>query len=115
LLLAGVACGGDATAPACSGAVEVPVSGGLPPAITWRPNCGVDRLSALAPPSTGFVLYWSISAGERQIEPGVRYGRVPPGAVEDSPPIALSSGSTVAITVEAPRGTTVGSTAWLVP
>jgi hypothetical protein len=116
LLIAGVACGGDATAPVCSGQVEVQVSASLPPVISWTPDCSVARLSAVGPPSMGFfVLYWAIAAGDRQIESGVRFGQVPRGAVEESPPAFIMSGARVNIQLESPRGTTVGTASWVAP
>jgi hypothetical protein len=115
LLVAGVACGGDATAPVCSGQVDVQVSASLPPVISWTPDCSVARLSATAPPSMGFVVYWAIAAGDRQIESGVRFGQVPRGTVEESPPAFIMSGARVNIQLESPRGTTVGTTSWVAP
>jgi hypothetical protein len=116
LLIAGLACGGDTTAPVCSGQVDMQVSASLPPVISWAPDCSVVRLSATAPPSTGFaVVYWAIAAGDRQIESGVRFGQVPRGAVEESPPAFIMSGDRVNIQLESPRGTTVGTTSWVAP
>ena len=116
LSLAGLACGGDSTAPVCSGPVEVQVSTSVPPVISWTPDCGVARLSAVAPPSTGsFVVYWAIAAGDRQIESGVRFGQVPRGAVEESPPAFIPSGASVGIQLESPRGTMVGTASWVAP
>jgi hypothetical protein len=114
LLIAGVACGGDATAPVCSGPVNVQVSGSLPPVISWTPDCSVEHLVAGGSVTTGFVLYWAIAAGERRIESGVRFGQVPRGAVEESSAF-LPSGVAVNILLESPRGTTVGTATWVAP
>jgi hypothetical protein len=115
LLITGIACRGDATAPVCSGPVEVQVSASLPPVISWTPDCSVARLSAVGPPSMGFVLYWAIAAGDRQIESGVRFGQVPRGVVEESPPAFIMSGARVNIQLDSPRGTTVGTASWVAP
>jgi hypothetical protein len=113
--MAGVACGSDAIAPVCSGPVDVQVSASLPPVISWTPDCSVARLSATAPVFTGFRVYWAIAAGERQIESGIRLGRLPPGAVEEIPPGFIMSGDRVIIQLEQPRGTTIGTTSWVAP
>jgi hypothetical protein len=87
----------------------------FPPVVRWTPDCGVARLSATAPVFTGFRVYWAIAAGERQIESGVRLGRLPSGAVEESPPGFIMSGASVIIQLESPRGTTIGTTSWVAP
>lgn len=115
LLLIGIACGDDPIAPACSGPVEVTVSGSLPPVIRWTPDCSVERLTAVTPPSMGFVQSWVITAGDRRIESGVRFGQVPSGAVEESSLGFLMSGTTFSIRVESPRGTILGTTSWVAP
>jgi hypothetical protein len=116
LLLTVAACAGDGVAPTCSGPVEMEVSNSLPPLITWTPDCGVASLVAVAPPSLGVPqVYWAISAGQREIESGVRYGRLPRGAVEESPPAPIPSGARIGIQVQAPRGTTIGSASWVAP
>ena len=112
LLLAGSACGGDSTAPECT-AVDVSLSTSVPPLITWRPNCGVARLSATSQVSAR--LFWAISAGDRPIESGVRYGEAPLGTIEHSTPHYLFSGTQIVIQLESPLETTVGSTIWVVP
>jgi hypothetical protein len=115
LLVASVACGDDPLAPACSGEVDVSVSGSSPPVISWTPDCSVERLSAVTPPSMGFAQSWSIAAGDRRIESGVRFGQVPSGAVEESSPGFIMSGTTFGIRLESPRGTIVGVGSWTAP
>ena len=115
LLLIGIACGDDPIAPACSGPVEVTVSGSLPPVIRWTPDCSVERLTAVTPPSMGFVQSWVITAADRRIESGVRLGQVPAGTVEESSLGIVMSGTTLGIRVESPRGTILGTTSWVAP
>jgi hypothetical protein len=115
-LVVTTACGDDPLAPACSGPVSVEVSASTPPVISWTPDCSIERLSAVAPPSRGFaVVYWSVTAGDRRIESGVRFGRVPRGAAEESPPAIIMSGTSVGILLESPRGTRVGAASWVAP
>lgn len=115
LLVGTLACGDDSLAPACSGPVEVTVSGNSPPVIRWTPDCSVDYLTVITPPSLGFVQSWSIAAGERRIESGVRLGQVPSGAVEESSIGFLMSGTHSSIRVESPRNTLRGTASWTVP
>ena len=115
LLVVCIACGDDPIAPGCSGPVNVQVSGSLPPVISWTPDCSIERLTAAGSPSMGFVVYWAIAAGDRPIESGVRFGRVPAGAVEESPPGIVMSGAGVNFLLESPRGTTVGTASWVAP
>ena len=115
VLVAGIACGDDPIAPACSGPVEVTVSGSLPPVIRWTPDCSVDRLTAVTPPSMGFVQSWVITAADRRIESGVRLGQVPAGTVEESSVGFLMSGTRFSIRVESPRGTVLGTALWVAP
>jgi hypothetical protein len=44
-----------------------------------------------------------------------RFGQLPPGAIEDSPPTFVMSGDQVNIRLESPLGTTVGTTSWVAP
>jgi hypothetical protein len=115
LLVIGIACGDDPIAPVCSGPVDVRVSGSSPPVIRWTPDCSVDRLTAITPPSMGFVQSWVITAADRRIESGVRLGQVPSGAVEESSLGFVMSGTTLGIRVESPRGTILGTTTWTAP
>ena len=114
VLVAGIACGEDPIAPACSGPVEVTVSGS-PAVIRWTPDCSVERVAAVTPPSLGFVQSWVITADTRRIESGVRFGQVPSGAVEESSVGFLMSGTAFSIRVESPRGTILGTTSWMAP
>jgi hypothetical protein len=85
--------------PACSGAVSVTVTGGTTPTIEWAPACGASLLTVAQPlpPSLGFVgeeARWMIRTDGRLIEPPVRYGRTPRGAVVSVPPQQLEAGRT---------------------
>jgi hypothetical protein len=115
LLVVSVACGDDPIAPACVGPVDVSVSGSSPPLIRWTPDCSVERLTAVTPPSLGFVQAWAIAAADRRIESGVRVGQVPSGAVEESSLGFVMSGTSLSIRVESPRGTILGTASWVAP
>jgi hypothetical protein len=115
LVVAGLACG-DATAPACTGQVTLTTSTSRTPVFTWTPNCGVASLSMATPPSAGLVnFYWNITSADARIESGVRYGRVPAGAVEVEPARPLPSGVQIGVQVTNASHQTIGATVLIVP
>lgn len=113
------ACGGDSPADPptpCTGDVALTATAKPVPEVAWSPLCGVARLSIFLPPSTGFLTtLWSISSPSGQIASGVRYGQVPPGAVEVTPAHPLQSGSTVAVGVIGVDGKVIGQTSVRIP
>lgn len=97
LAFALVACR-DSTAPnqpECTGNVDIHVSGGTTPTITWTPAC---RVFVLGVEEEGGRDVWLIvSEGGNRIASGVRYGTVPAGATSDESAIALVAGRTYTI------------------
>jgi len=75
----------------CTGDVTITVSSGPTPTFTWTPACGVIGLLVEEEASD----MWFISAtGSGTIGSGVKYGTVPPGATEETPPLTLLAGRT---------------------
>jgi hypothetical protein len=115
LIVVAVACS-DATAPACTAQVTLTATARPVPTFTWTPECGVGSLITAAPPSLGFVnYYWYIRSDDARIEPRVRYGRVPSGAVEVEPARPLPSGARIGVQVTNASGQTIGATVLVVP
>jgi hypothetical protein len=84
--------------------------------VTWTPDCSVERLAFMSPDFADYPFYWAIVADDRRIESGVRYGQVPPGAVEEQPGRGVvPSGTIFNVVLESPRGTTVGVGSWVAP
>ena len=90
-----IGCGGSTEPlPPCSDPVELTATPGTTPVIAWTPACGAARLAVdPQPPSMGLESErWLLLAGDRLIEPGIRYGRVPTGNTERAPAVALVAG-----------------------
>ncbi len=101
ILLAGPACGSDTTSPseqvACTGNVAVSVSSGTTPSISWDPAC---RAYGVLVEEDGGDVWGVISEdGTNAIATPVRYGVVPPGATEFTPPSPLSAGTAYSVVV----------------
>ena len=82
---------GSVTAPtpvACTGDVSVQAASGAVPTFTWRPACKAFALLV----EEGAHDRWYVRAQPEGIAPSVRYGVVPVGAVEKSPADPLRSG-----------------------
>lgn len=100
LLAAIAACSGDRvtepTSPlgACTSSVSISVSSGTAPTFTWTPACTV--LGLIVEESGGGDL-WFVWAEREGIAPGVRYGSVPAGSVQDDSPEALQAGATYSL------------------
>jgi hypothetical protein len=73
---------------ACGGPVTVSVSAGTTPTFTWTPSCSV--FAVLVEDVSSDTWYLFKQGGG--IAPGVRYGVVPQGAVQDAPAIPLQAG-----------------------
>ena len=82
----------DSLAPEpCSGDVSLQASNSTTPEFDWTPGCGLSHLGVFDP--TGDVL-WSVGApvGTNRLSPPVRYGTVPPGAIEEIDETSLQPG-----------------------
>ncbi len=97
--ISATACG-DAVAPACPGdVVSVSVTGGTTPDFAWTPACPVAQLD-VDDMTQGGVNVWRISGqGANVIEPGLRYGETPTGAVQLRAPDPLVAGKEYRLTV----------------
>jgi hypothetical protein len=75
----------------CSGDVELQVTEGSTPVFNWTPPCAVAGLAVF---DGGGNVHWSFHTGigRNGLEPAVRYGQLPPGAVEEQAPQALRTG-----------------------
>ena len=85
---------GDSTGPGgapCTGSVDVTVSSGTTPTISWTPNCRLWLVGVEADDGDVWVI---ASPGRNGISPGVRYGVVPRGAMSDGPAVPLIAGQT---------------------
>lgn len=95
LLLWLASCSGDSvtdpTAPLapCAGNVSITVGTGTAPTATWSPACTV--LGLIVEDSGGGDA-WFVWGNSQGIPPGVRYGSVPAGAVQDDSPEPLQAG-----------------------
>jgi hypothetical protein len=80
-----------APAPPCLGDVALTVSSGATPAFNWAPACALGSLVVL---DAAQSVYWNIQApvGRNELRPSISYGRVPDGAVQEGPLIALEPG-----------------------
>ena len=75
----------------CDRQVTVIVNTSTPaPAFSWSPACSVQQLTVYQSPPAQSVA-WRITK-EGGINPGVRYGRVPQGARQVTPPQPLDRG-----------------------
>jgi len=106
LLLSGLLGCRDATAPAaCDGKLDVLVSGGVTPIISWSPKCGISELAVFSEPapfSAGEYesVVWAFTVSElTPIGPGVRYGRAPSGANVSKAAQALRTGADYRVVV----------------
>ena len=85
---------GDSTGPsgaACAGSVDVSVSSGTTPTISWMPNCRLWLVGVEGEDGDVWVI---LTPGRNGISSGVRYGRVPSGATSDGPAVPLVAGRT---------------------
>jgi len=73
---------------ACTGNVTVSISSGTAPTFTWSPSCNVFAVLVEDDASDQWYL---VKQGDG-IAPGVRYGVVPQGAVQESAAIPLRTG-----------------------
>ena len=101
ILLASLACGSDTTSPseqaACTGNVTVSVSSGTTPNISWEPAC---RAYLVLVEEDGGDVWGAVSEdGAHAIATPVRYGVVPTGATELTPPSPLSAGTAYSVSV----------------
>ena len=76
------------TVQSCDRQVTVVVQAGPAPVFSWSPACSVEQLTVYQA-QPGQTVKWRI-ASEGGINPGVRYGRVPAGARQVTPPKPLS-------------------------
>jgi hypothetical protein len=100
-LLALGACGSPA-APDCSGDVDVSVTHGLRPIISWSPRCAVSSLTINTVPRTNALpeSVWGFSVPESDpIGPSIIYGAVPENASYATAAAPLQRGMTYSVTV----------------
>jgi hypothetical protein len=95
LLAVQLSCGGDSSTNAdpnaiCTDAVNVTVSAGASPVISWSPSCKVVFLTV--EDFQNGDTQWAVSAQTGFSSP-VTYGVVPPGATQSAPANALVSGT----------------------
>jgi hypothetical protein len=102
-----MSCGGstEPLAP-CSGPVDLAVSPGTSPVIAWTPACGATALYVdPQPPSLGMTHErWLLMAGERMLEPRIRYGHVPSGTTERAPAAPLVAGQPYTLVLDGMSG-----------
>ena len=93
-----VGCTEDESLSECTGPVTISVSTGTTPLFGWTPAC---RVSDLVVQEAGIAAdVWEIvTDGTNQIDPGVRYGIVPPGVREQEDPETLLVGVTYNVAV----------------
>jgi hypothetical protein len=104
VLLSGLLGCQDATAPtACDRPLQVFVTSGVTPTITWAPSCGISYLSvmqAATSPGEPETLVWGFTVPElTPLGPGVRYGSLPTGATAMVPAQSLRVGATYRVYV----------------
>ena len=114
LLFSGLLGCKDATAPAaCEGPLQVVVSPGVTPSISWSPACGISYLVVMAAPASPGALetmVWGFTVPElTPLGPGVRYGRLPRGATEMVPAQPLRAGAAYRVYVTYLVGGDVGT------
>lgn len=75
----------------CSAPVQVTVTTASPPAFTWTPHCGVDRLMVedLSEPDGIYGITWGLVGADVRVLPDVRYGTVQAGTRPLGPGSAL--------------------------
>ena len=104
VLLSGLLGCRDATAPAaCDGALDVQVSPGITPTISWSPKCGISELVVFGESPNAVVpgpVLWRFTVSElAPLGPGVRYGSTPHAATESTPAQPLRAGTTYHVMV----------------
>src|SRR5262245_52963413 len=96
LLLTSVQCDGDSAGPSfleCAGPVVLSISSGLTPELAWRPRCSLFALDIhdlTTDTSTWSLL--SLYGTGNALDPPIKFGVVPPGVEEVTPPVPLSAG-----------------------
>ena len=107
------ACGGEestAPRPACTGPVTVVATREARPLFTWTPNCAVARLTVSSVPNQGIIVYrWAIRGGPAGIASGVRFGVLPPAAVQEKAPNDDAPASWFGVAVYGADGALLGS------
>jgi hypothetical protein len=93
----------------CVGEVEISVGSEATPSFGWSPSCGVGllRVTYYGPDRLPNAM-WTIAAADGSIAPGVRFGRVPAGAVETMPVQELTEGREYVVAVYAADGAVYG-------
>jgi hypothetical protein len=75
--------------------VDVTVSAGLSPTISWTPACGIGSLDLF--PTAGGSSLWVLYTGDQALQnpchSGIRYGQAPAGALEVTGPVPLTAGT----------------------
>ena len=106
LLLSGLLGCRDSTAPAaCAGRLDLLVSSGVTPTISWSPSCGLSGLAVFKEPVPFSAEQfetpaWAFTVSElTPIGPGVRYGRAPSGANVSKAPETLLPGAAYRVAV----------------
>ena len=88
----------------CNGDVLVSVSAGTTPTFSWTPSCRLTFLKVES--ATGATPMWSIGDPliQNSIASQVRYGTVPPGALQVREPIPLMPGTSYIVFVSRAHG-----------
>jgi len=73
----------------CTGPVDVSVSAGTTPTISWTPRCRLGLVGVEAEDGDVWVI---TTPGRNGINAAVRYGIVPSGATSDAPAVPLIAG-----------------------
>ena len=82
----------------CPAQVTITVSAGKQPTFSWTPACGLFFV-LVEPASTGTDLWGIISPGVNAIEPPVKYGVVPDGAIQSADFVPLADGVSYKVVV----------------
>jgi hypothetical protein len=100
-----VGCGDSTSPPTCpaNSGVDISVSGGLNPTITWAAECGAVEVAVFSP-LTGFPV-WHLNADTRWIPNPLTYGVVPPGTKVLHTAEALQTGTRYGVYVALLVGT----------
>jgi hypothetical protein len=86
----------------CWSALDVSVSAGTRPTITWAPGCGVSSVTVTAVGATPIAdeVVWGLTVPERApVGPGIVYGEAPSGASVWAAPRTLAAGVTYRVRV----------------
>lgn len=103
----------DPTGPSCTQTVDIHVTSGPTPTISWVPTCPVDQLTVAEDQGPSVWVLRMVS----DLRPPVTYGVVPRGARETHPLVHLVAERTYVVYLQVPssedRTTIVGMTTFV--